>query len=88
MRHSQSERITAVGTGGFLIAAYEWLKDQTKGGALDRGERKNRSRADYPHRFGIRFNRLDDFQVQPRSSSSRRRRLGSPPPLLKTALCF
>jgi type I restriction enzyme M protein len=26
----------AVGTGGFLIAAYEWLKDQTKGGALDR----------------------------------------------------
>jgi type I restriction enzyme M protein len=26
----------AVGTGGFLIAAYEWLKDQTQGGALDR----------------------------------------------------
>ena len=26
----------AVGTGGFLIAAYDWLKDQTKGGALDR----------------------------------------------------
>jgi type I restriction enzyme M protein len=26
----------ACGTGGFLIAAYEWLKDQTKGGALDR----------------------------------------------------
>lgn len=26
----------AVGTGGFLIAAYEWLKEQTKGGALDR----------------------------------------------------
>lgn len=26
----------AVGTGGFLIAAYEWLKGQTTGGALDR----------------------------------------------------
>jgi type I restriction enzyme M protein len=26
----------AVGTGGFLIAAYEWLKAQTEGGALDR----------------------------------------------------
>lgn len=26
----------ACGTGGFLVAAYEWLKDQTKGGALDR----------------------------------------------------
>jgi type I restriction enzyme M protein len=26
----------AVGTGGFLISAYEWLKSQTKGGALDR----------------------------------------------------
>jgi type I restriction enzyme M protein len=30
----------AVGTGGFLIAAYEWLKDQTKGGALDRDTAK------------------------------------------------
>lgn len=26
----------ACGTGGFLVAAYEWLKDQTGGGALDR----------------------------------------------------
>src|SRR5437867_1138721 len=26
----------ACGTGGFLVAAYEWLLDQTKGGALDR----------------------------------------------------
>ena len=26
----------ACGTGGFLVAAYEWLVDQTKGGALDR----------------------------------------------------
>jgi type I restriction enzyme M protein len=26
----------AVGSGGFLIAAYEWLKDQTDGGAFDR----------------------------------------------------
>ncbi|MBE5452958.1 type I restriction-modification system methyltransferase subunit [Mycobacteroides abscessus subsp. abscessus] len=36
MRHAQREHITAVGTGGFLIAAYEWLKAETKGGALDR----------------------------------------------------
>ncbi len=35
----------AVGTGGFLIAAYEWLKDQTEGGALDRDVAK-RIRAD------------------------------------------
>ena len=26
----------ACGTGGFLVVAYEWLMDQTKGGALDR----------------------------------------------------
>lgn len=26
----------ACGTGGFLVAAYEWLKDQTEGGAFDR----------------------------------------------------
>ena len=26
----------ACGTGGFLVAAYEWLLEQTKGGALDR----------------------------------------------------
>src|SRR5438094_846727 len=26
----------ACGTGGFLIGAYEWLKDQTGGGAIDR----------------------------------------------------
>ena len=26
----------ACGTGGFLMCAYEWLMDQTKGGALDR----------------------------------------------------
>ncbi len=30
----------AVGTGGFLIAAYEWLKDETKGGAFDRDTAK------------------------------------------------
>lgn len=30
----------AVGTGGFLIAAYEWLKAETKGGALDRDTAK------------------------------------------------
>jgi type I restriction enzyme M protein len=27
----------ACGTGGFLVAAYEWLMEQTGGGALDRG---------------------------------------------------
>src|ERR671919_415807 len=27
----------ACGTGGFLVAAYEWLIEQTKGGAIDRG---------------------------------------------------
>jgi type I restriction enzyme M protein len=26
----------ACGTGGFLVASYEWLKEQTKGGAFDR----------------------------------------------------
>src|SRR5438094_1906618 len=26
----------ACGTGGFLVSAYEWLKDETKGGAVDR----------------------------------------------------
>ncbi len=26
----------ACGTGGFLVGAYEWLMDQTKGGAIDR----------------------------------------------------
>lgn len=26
----------ACGTGGFLVAAYEWLKEETKGGALER----------------------------------------------------
>lgn len=30
----------ACGTGGFLIAAYEWLKEQSKGGALDRDSAK------------------------------------------------
>lgn len=30
----------AVGTGGFLVAAYEWLKDETRGGAIDRNVMK------------------------------------------------
>jgi type I restriction enzyme M protein len=30
----------ACGTGGFLVAAYEWLIEQTKGGALDRATAK------------------------------------------------
>lgn len=37
-RASRDFRITdpACGTGGFLVAAYEWFKSQTKGGAIDR----------------------------------------------------
>jgi type I restriction enzyme M protein len=30
----------ACGTGGFLVGAYEWLKEQTEGGALDRATAK------------------------------------------------
>jgi type I restriction enzyme M protein len=30
----------ACGTGGFLVAAYEWLIDQSKGGALEKGVAK------------------------------------------------
>ncbi len=30
----------ACGTGGFLVAAYEWLKEETKGGALERSVAK------------------------------------------------
>jgi type I restriction enzyme M protein len=30
----------AAGTGGFLVCAYEWLMDKTKGGALERSEAK------------------------------------------------
>lgn len=30
----------ACGTGGFLVLAYEWLMNQTKGGALDRDDAK------------------------------------------------
>jgi type I restriction enzyme M protein len=37
----------ACGAGGFLVAAYEWLKDQTKGGALDRDSAKRIRKATY-----------------------------------------
>ncbi len=37
----------ACGTGGFLVAAYEWLKAQTKGGALDRDVAKRIRTATY-----------------------------------------
>ncbi|HEY3318937.1 MAG TPA: class I SAM-dependent DNA methyltransferase [Planctomycetota bacterium] len=37
----------ACGTGGFLVAAYEWLMDQTKGGALDREIARRVKRATY-----------------------------------------
>jgi type I restriction enzyme M protein len=37
----------ACGTGGFLVAAYEWLKDETKGGALDREAAKRTRTATY-----------------------------------------
>ncbi|WP_459964223.1 class I SAM-dependent DNA methyltransferase, partial [Mycobacterium avium] len=49
----------AVGTGGFLIAAYEWLKDQTKGGALDRDTAKRiRTRTYYGNELVQRPRRL------------------------------
>jgi type I restriction enzyme M protein len=37
----------ACGTGGFLVASYEWLKAQTKGGALDRDAAKRIRTATY-----------------------------------------
>ncbi len=37
----------ACGTGGFLVASYEWLMDQTKGGALDRELSKRIRHATY-----------------------------------------
>lgn len=37
----------AVGTGGFLVAAWEWLKKQTEGGALDRAVAKRVRTATY-----------------------------------------
>ncbi|KAB2908721.1 MAG: SAM-dependent DNA methyltransferase [Kofleriaceae bacterium] len=37
----------ACGTGGFLVAAYEWLVEQTKGGALDRDVAKRIRRGTY-----------------------------------------
>src|SRR4029077_20300843 len=37
----------ACGTGAFLVAAYEWLKAQTKGGALDRDVAKRIRTATY-----------------------------------------
>jgi type I restriction enzyme M protein len=51
----------ACGTGGFLVAAYEWLKDHTDGGALDREtSRRVRTRtyfgqdiAEQPRRFAL-----------------------------------
>jgi type I restriction enzyme M protein len=37
----------ACGTGGFLVAAYEWLMGETKGGALDRETSKRVKRKTY-----------------------------------------
>jgi type I restriction enzyme M protein len=37
----------ACGTGGFLVAAYEWLMHETKGGALDRATAKRVRRETY-----------------------------------------
>src|SRR3954447_5897289 len=37
----------ACGTGGFLVAAYEWLMEQTKGGALDRETSRRVKRKTY-----------------------------------------
>lgn len=49
----------AVGTGGFLIAAYEWLKEQTRGGALDRETAKRvRTKTYYGQELVLRPRRL------------------------------
>ncbi len=37
----------ACGTGGFLVAAYEWLMEQTKGGAVDRDLAKRIKKSTY-----------------------------------------
>lgn len=37
----------ACGTGGFLVSAYEWLMDQTRGGAMDRETSRRVRRATY-----------------------------------------
>jgi type I restriction enzyme M protein len=37
----------ACGTGGFLVSAYEWLIEQTKGGAIDRSLAKRIQRGTY-----------------------------------------
>jgi type I restriction enzyme M protein len=37
----------ACGTGGFLVAAYEWLLEQTRGGALDRDTARRVRKATY-----------------------------------------
>ncbi len=37
----------ACGTGGFLVCAYEWLIEQTKGGAIDRGLAKRLKSSTY-----------------------------------------
>jgi type I restriction enzyme M protein len=42
----------ACGSGGFLVCAYEWLMEQTKGGALDRALAKRIKRGTY---FGQEF---------------------------------
>src|SRR5712692_4880461 len=62
----------AVGTGGFLVAAYEWLKAQTKGGALDREMAKRIRTATYfgqdlvdrPRRMGLMNLYLHNIEPQ------------------------
>jgi type I restriction enzyme M protein len=64
----------ACGTGGFLVAAYEWLKNQTKGGALDRETAKRiRTRTYFGQDLVARPRRLALMnlylhQVEPRIS--------------------
>jgi type I restriction enzyme M protein len=49
----------ACGTGGFLVAAYEWLLQQSKGGALDRAVAKRiRARTYYGQELVARPRRL------------------------------
>src|SRR5438876_2411130 len=62
----------ACGTGGFLVAAYEWLKAETKGGALDRDAAKRIRTATYfgqdlvdrPARMALRNLYLHNIEPQ------------------------
>jgi type I restriction enzyme M protein len=68
----------ACGAGGFLVAAYEWLKEQTKGGALDREVSKRVRTATYfgqdhdatPRRLALMNMYLHNIEPQIRLADS------------------